>query len=188
MTALILGAIASLLLVALAYSSTQRTITILTIALSVVVAAQYYALAKPAAAAVSLVSLVFALAALVLPKSRRAVMVVLPVMAVVTLTVSLVTAGVPGNGFETIPVVAAVVMSSLPFLTATWVVKTLQLVGGVLWTVYMVYAGAWGQLPGEVVYFVAWGVSVVRMASSARRGRTQGVVEAPGASVFAAGV
>ena len=173
MTALILGAIASLLLVALAYSSTQRTITILTIALSVVVAAQYYALAKPAAAAVILVSLVFALAALALPKSRRTAVVVLPVMAVVTLTVSLVTAGVPGNGFEAVPVAATVVMSALPFLSGTWVIKLLQLVGGVLWTVYMVYAGAWGQLPGEVVYFVAWGVSVIKMVSATRRERAQ---------------
>lgn len=60
-------------------------------------------------------------------------------------------------------------MSALPFLSTTWVVKSLQLIGGVLWTVYMVYAGAWGQLPGEVVYFVAWGVSVIKMVLTTRR-------------------
>ena len=181
MTALILGAIASLLLVALAYSSKQRTITILTIALSVMVAAQYHALGKPAAAAVSLVSLVFALAALVLPKSKRTAVVAIPVMAMVTLIVSVVTTGAPGNGFEVIPIAATVVMSALPFLSATWVVKSLQLIGGVLWTIYMVYAGAWGQLPGEVFYFVAWAVSVFKTVKEARRTQAHPTVEvAPG--------
>lgn len=173
MTALILGATASLLLVLLAYSSTQRTITALTIALSVVVAAQYHVLNKPSAAAVSIVSLVFAFAALALPKGRRTAVVAIPIMAVVTLAVSVVTAGAPANGFEFIPVVATVVMSALPFLSATWVVKSLQLIGGVLWTIYMVYAGAWGQLPGEVVYFVTWFVSVFGIISGARRERSQ---------------
>lgn len=177
MTALILGAIASLLLVALAYSSQQRTITTLTIALSVVVAAQYYALDKPSAAAVSIVSLVFALAALVLPKSRRTAIVVIPVMALATVVVSFVAAGTPANGFEFVPVAATVVMSALPFLSATWVVKLLQLVGGLLWTVYMVYAGAWGQLPGEVFYFVAWGVSVVKIITEVHSARSQPVAE-----------
>lgn len=177
MTALILGAIASLLLVALAYSSQQRTITTLTIALSVVVAAQYYALDKPSAAAVSIVSLVFALAALVLPKSRRTAMVVIPVMALATVVVSFVAAGAPANGFEFVPVAATVVMSALPFLSATWVVKLLQLVGGLLWTVYMVYAGAWGQLPGEVFYFVAWGVAVVKIITEVHSTRSQPVAE-----------
>lgn len=188
MIALILGAIASLLLVVLAYSSKQRTITILTIILSVVVAAQYYALGKPSAAAVSLVSLVFALAALVLPKSRRTAMVAIPVMALVTVIVSFTAAGVPGNGFEFVPVAATVAMSALPFLSATWVIKPLQLVGGVLWTVYMVYAGAWGQLPGEVVYFVAWFVSVMRIVSGICRERSQCPVEDPVPSLFAASV
>ena len=185
MIALILGAIASLLLVVLAYSSKQRTITILTIILSVMVAAQYYALGKPSAAAVSIVSLVFALAALVLPKGKRTAVVVLPVMALVTAAVSFAASGVPGNGFEVIPIAATVVMSALPFLSATWVVKSLQLIGGVLWTIYMVYAGAWGQLPGEVFYFVAWGVSVMRIISATRWGHTQATGDIPVPSLFA---
>lgn len=188
MIALILGAIASLLLVLLAYSSKQRTITILTIILSVVVAAQYYALGKPSAAAVSVVSLVFALAALVLPKSRRTTMVVIPVMMAATVAVSFAAEGAPGNGFEFVPVAATVVMSALLFLSATWAIKLLQLVGGVLWTVYMVYAGAWGQLPGEVVYFVTWFVSVFGISSGARREHSQRPITEPVPSLFTASV
>lgn len=188
MIALILGAIASLLLVVLAYSSKQHTITILTIILSVVVAAQYYALGKPSAAAVSLVSLVFALAALILPKSRRTAMVAILIMALVTVIVSFTAAGDPGDGFEFVPVAATVAMSALPFLSATWVVKLLQLVGGVLWTVYMVHANAWGQLPGEVVYFAAWFVSMFGIISGACRERSQRPIEEPVPSLFATGV
>ena len=68
MLAFIFGLIASILLVAISYSSNNKTITILSVLMSSAVAVQYLILGAYGATALSVLSIVFAVAALVLSK------------------------------------------------------------------------------------------------------------------------
>ena len=61
-------------------------------------------------------------------------------------------------------------MGCLPFVENVVWVKACQGAGGVVWGVFMVWVGAWGQVPGEVLYMVVWGVSVWRLQQGKKPG------------------
>lgn len=93
--AVILGLVASVLLVALAAVHTRRLVICVSVVLSVVVAAQYVVLGEFAAAGVSLVGLVFALAAVFIPRRKSVTVPVVALMVVCLSVVSLLTGGIP---------------------------------------------------------------------------------------------
>lgn len=161
--AVFLGLLASVLLVVLAAIHTRRLVIGVSVMLSMVVAAQYVVLGEFAAAGVSLVGLVFALAAVFVPHRKSVTVPVVTLMVVCLSVVSLLTGGIPVHPLGWFPLVGAVLMGFLPFVENVVWVKACQGAGGVVWGVFMVWVGAWGQVPGEVLYMVVWGVSVWRL-------------------------
>lgn len=161
--AVFLGLLASVLLVVLAAIHTRRLVIGVSVALSMVVAAQYVVLGEFAAAGVSLVGLVFALVAVFVPRRKSVTVPVVTLMVVCLSVVSLLTGGIPAHPVGWFPLVGAVLMGFLPFVENVVWVKACQGAGGVVWGVFMVWVGAWGQVPGEVLYMVVWGVSVWRL-------------------------
>ena len=161
--AMVLGLVASGLLVVLAAVHTQRLVIGVSVMLSMVVAAQYVVLGEFAAAGVSVVGLVFALAAVFIPRRKSVTVPVVTFMVACLAVVSLWAGGVPAHPVGWFPLVGAVLMGVLPFVENVVWVKACQGAGGVVWGVFMVWVGAWGQVPGQVLYMVVWGVSVWRL-------------------------
>ena len=157
---IVLGLVASGLLAAISYSSRNRTITILSAVMSAIVCGQYVLLNHPGAAVLSAISLVFSIASLSLSKSRAW----RPKVVLVTMILSMVTAQWIINGvsvgYETLPLVGSMLMASLICIHNRVAIKTIQFIAGIVWTIYQVHVSAWGQMPGEVIYFIAWWLSV----------------------------
>ena len=170
MVALVLGLVASGLLVVLAAVHTRRLMIGVSVALSMVVAAQYVVLGEFAAAGVSLVGLVFALAAVFIPRRKSVTVPVVTLIVACLAVVSLWAGGVPAHPVGWFPLVGAILMGVLPFVENVVWVKACQGAGGVVWGVFMVWVGAWGQVPGEVLYMVVWGVSVWRLQQGKKSG------------------
>jgi hypothetical protein len=78
-------------------------------------------------------------------------------------------------GYETLPLVGSVLMASLICIHNRVAIKTIQFIAGIVWIIYQVHVGAWGQMPGEVIYFIAWWLSVAPSKS-----RTLGLAVASG--------
>lgn len=172
---IVLGLVASGLLAAISYSSRNRTITILSAVMSAVVCGQYALLNHPGAAVLSAISLAFSIASLSLSKARAW----RPKVALATMILSMVAAHWIVNGisvgYETLPLVGSMLMASLICIHNRAAIKTIQFIAGVVWTVYQVHVGAWGQMPGEVIYFIAWWLSV-----APSRSQTLGLAVASG--------
>lgn len=158
---IVLGLVASCLLAAISYSSHNRTITILSAAMSAVICGQYILLNHPGAAVLSAISLIFSIASLTLSKTRAW----RPKVALATMILSMIAAHWIINGisvgYETLPLVGSALMASLICIHNRATIKTIQFIAGGVWTIYQVHVGAWGQMPGEVIYFVAWWLSVI---------------------------
>lgn len=172
---IILGLVASGLLAALSYSSRNRTITILSAVMSAVVCGQYVLLGHPGAAVLSAISLIFSIASLMFSNTRAW----RPKIALAAMILSMVAAHWVVNGisvgYETLPLVGSVLMASLICLHNRVAIKTIQFIAGIVWTIYQVHVSAWGQMPGEVIYFVAWWLSV-----APSRSQTLGLAVASG--------
>ena len=133
--AVFLGLLASVLLVVLAAIHTRRLVIGVSVMLSMVVAAQYVVLGEFAAAGVSLVGLVFALAAVFVPHRKSVTVPVVTLMVVCLSVVSLLTGGIPVHPLGWFPLVGAVLMGFLPFVENVVWVKACQGAGGVVWGV-----------------------------------------------------
>lgn len=166
MLAFIFGLIASVLLVAISYSSSNKTITILSVLMSSAVAIQYLLLGAYGATALSILSIIFAVAALLLSKKpywrfRN----IAPVIVVSMAALFLVTGG-SLSGFNLLPLVGSILMSCLVLVENKWAIKTITLVAGIVWLVYQIHTGAWGQIPGQIFYFTFWFISVGNMVKN----------------------
>lgn len=181
--ALLLGLIASGLLAAISYSTSNKTITILSCLMSVTVCVQYTLLGRPSAAALSVVSLVFSIVALLMKNSEKwRWQTVLPAM-LVSMTVTSWFFGGITMGYEALPLLGSILMGSLIMFHKPAVIKSVQFVAGVIWTVYQVHVGAWGQIPGEVIYFITWGASVRTMIARYLKNRPEEYAPAPDAAL-----
>lgn len=158
---IVLGLVASGLLAAISYSSHNRTITILSAVMSAVVCAQYVLLNHPGAAVLSAISLIFSITSLMLSKARAW----RPKVALATMILSMVATHWIVNGisvgYETLPLIGSALMASLICIHNQAAIKGIQFIAGVVWTIYQVHVGAWGQMPGEIIYFIAWWLSVI---------------------------
>ena len=172
---IILGLVASGLLAAISYSSHNRTITILSAVMSAVICGQYVLLNHPGAAVLSAISLIFSIASLMFSNTRAW----RPKVVLAAMILSMVAAHWIINdisiGYETLPLVGSVLMASLICLHNRVAIKTIQFIAGIVWTIYQVHVSAWGQMPGEVIYFVAWWLSV-----APSRSQTLGLAVASG--------
>lgn len=152
-----------MLLVAISYSSSNKTITILSVLMSSAVAVQYLLLGAYGATALSVLSIVFAVAALALSKKpywrfRN----IAPVIVVSMTTLFLITGG-SLSGFNLLPLIGSVLMSCLVLVENKWAIKVITFVAGIVWLVYQINTGAWGQIPGQIFYFTFWFISVRNM-------------------------
>lgn len=164
MLAFIFGLIASVLLVAISYSSSNKTITILSVLMSSAVAIQYLLLGAYGATALSILSIIFAVAALLLSKKpywrfRN----IAPVVVVVSMTALFLVTGGSLSGFNLLPLLGSILMSCLVLVENKWAIKVITLVAGIVWLVYQIHTGAWGQIPGQIFYFTFWFISVRNM-------------------------
>lgn len=172
MLALIFGLIASVLLVAISYSSSNKTITILSVLMSSAVAIQYLILGAYGATALSFLSIISAVAALLLSKKpywrfRN----IAPVIAVSMTALFLITGG-SLSGFNLFPLIGSVLMSCLVLVENKWAIKVITFTAGIVWLVYQIHTGAWGQIPGQIFYFTFWFISVgniLKKASLSKR-------------------
>ena len=166
MLAFIFGLIASILLVAISYSSNNKTITILSVLMSSAVAVQYLLLGAYGATALSVLSIVFAVAALILSeKPYWRFRNISPVIVISMTTLFLITGG-SLSGFNLLPLIGSVLMSCLVLVKNKWVIKAITFVSGVVWLVYQIHTGAWGQIPGQIFYFTFWFISVGNMVKN----------------------
>lgn len=158
---IILGLVASGLLAAISYSSRNRMITILSAVMSTVVCGQYVLLDHPGAAVLSAISLIFSIASLMFSNTRAwKPRVVLAAMILSMVAAHWIVNGV-SVGYEVLPLVGSVLMASLICIHNWAAIKAIQFIAGIVWTVYQVHVGAWGQMPGEIIYFIAWWLSVI---------------------------
>jgi membrane protein len=164
--ALIFGIIASVLLVAISYSSSNKTITILSVLMSSAVAVQYLLLGAYGATALSMLSIVFAVAALVLSKKPFWRFQNIAPVIVVSMTALLLVTGGSLSGFNLLPLVGSILMSCLVLVENKWVIKAITLIAGIVWLVYQIHTGAWGQIPGQIFYFTFWFISVGNMVKN----------------------
>lgn len=163
MLAFIFGLVASVLLVAISYSSSNKTITILSVLMSSAVALQYLLLGAYGATALSVLSIVFAIAALVLSKKPYWRFKNIAPVIVVSMTALFLMTGGSLSGFNLLPLVGSVLMSCLVLVENKWAIKAITFVAGIVWLVYQIHTGAWGQIPGQVFYFTFWFISVGNM-------------------------
>lgn len=171
MLAFIFGLIASVLLIAISYSSSNKTITILSVLMSSAVAVQYLLLGAYGATVLNVLSIVFAVAALVLSKKpywrfRN----IAPVIVVSMTTLFLVTGG-SLSGFNLLPLIGSILMSCLVLVENKWAIKTITFIAGIVWLVYQIHTGAWGQIPGQIFYFTFWFISVGNMVKNTSVGK-----------------
>ena len=163
MLAFTFGLIASVLLVAISYSSSNKTITVLSVLMSSAVAIQYLVLGAYGATALGVLSALFAVSALMLNKKpywrfRN----IAPIVAASMTALFLVTGG-SLSGFNLLPLIGSVLMSCLVLVENKWAIKAVTFVAGIVWLVYQVHTGAWGQIPGQIFYFTFWFISVGNM-------------------------
>ena len=163
MLAFIFGLVASVLLVAISYSSSNKTITILSVLMSSAVAVQYLLLGAYGATALSVLSIVFAVAALVLSKKPYWKFRNIAPVIVVSMTALFLITGGSLYGFNLLPLVGSILMSCLVLVENKWAIKVITFVAGIVWLVYQIYTGAWGQIPGQIFYFTFWFISVRNM-------------------------
>lgn len=166
MLAFIFGLIASVLLVAISYSSNNKTITILSVLMSSAVALQYLLLGAYGATALSVLSIVFAVAALVLNKKTYWRFRDIAPVIVVSMTALFLVTGGSLSGFNLLPLIGSVLMSCLVLVENKWAIKTITFIAGIVWLVYQIHTGAWGQIPGQIFYFTFWFISVGNMAKN----------------------
>lgn len=166
MLAFTFGLIASVLLVAISYSSSNKTITILSVLMSSAVAVQYLLLGAYGATALSVLSIVFAVAALVLNKKPYWKFRNIAPVIVVSMTALFLVTGGSLSGFNLLPLVGSVLMSCLVLVENKWAIKVITFVAGIVWLVYQIHTGAWGQIPGQIFYFTFWFISVRKMLSN----------------------
>lgn len=163
MLAFIFGLIASVLLVAISYSSSNKTITILSVLMSSAVAIQYLLLGAYGATALSILSIIFAVAALLLSKKPYWRFRNIAPVVVVSMTVLFLVTGGSLSGFNLLPLIGSVLMSCLVLVENKWAIKSITFVAGIVWLVYQIHTGAWGQIPGQIFYFTFWFISVGNM-------------------------
>lgn len=163
MLAFIFGLIASVLLVAISYSSSNKTITILSVLMSSAVAIQYLLLGAYGATALSILSIIFAVAALLLSKKPYWRFRNIAPVIVMSMTALFLVTGGSLSGFNLLPLLGSILMSCLVLVENKWAIKAITFVAGIVWLVYQIHTGAWGQIPGQIFYFTFWFISVENM-------------------------
>jgi len=163
--ALVLGLLASALIVTLSLAKSQRSIALISVALSSVLVGQYLALDQPVATALSTMSLIYgALVYATLGKmdsfsraanSRTARFLLLGVYTVVFAVLN----GGIGLDLQLLAYLGSVLMVAVMMVEGAWLTKLVLLAAGICWTIFQFQTGAYGNLVGQIFYFAGLGWS-----------------------------
>lgn len=166
-----IGLIASFMVVAVSLSIHQKTISILSIVLGLLVMTQYILLDKPVPAILAVVSIIYA--GLSLSFSNKSFWKEKYCIPAVVLTYGIVFVVVNGWSFniELLSLTGSVLMTFLVVINNVVVSKIIAALSGACWAVYQVFVGAYGQLPGQFFYFAGIVVSSIMMINYYRAGK-----------------
>lgn len=157
--AIILGLIASCLIVALSFVRGQRRIALVSMALSTVLVGQYLSLSQPVAATLSAMSLGYAALvyftvartdAFSLWVNGSSARIIL--LGVYTGVFAVLNGGI-GLNLQLLAYLGSVLMVAVMMVEHPWLSKAILLVAGVCWTIFQYETGAYGNLVGQLFYF-----------------------------------
>jgi len=157
--AIVLGLIASCLIVALSFVKGQRRIALVSMVLSTVLVGQYLSLAQPVAATLSAMSLGYAaLVYFTVTRTDAFSLWISSTKARVLLLgaytgVFAVLNGGIGVDLQLLAYLGSVLMVAVMMVEQPWVSKAILLAAGVCWTIFQYQTGAYGNLVGQLFYF-----------------------------------
>lgn len=166
-----LGLIASVLVVALAFTLQRRNIIIVSMLLAVVVAVQYLLLGRGTAATLNLVTLAYGVLTFYETrypwlKSNLSLILLGGAYSGVFFLLN----GVALN-LDVLAYIASITGVIVMGVQNQIAAKYLMLINGVTWTAYQLGTGAYGQLPGEVFYTVGVIISLVILYRAQGQGK-----------------
>lgn len=159
MVVFLAGLTASVCIVALTFMKTQKSVSLVTIALSLVGALQYFLLGQTTAAGLSGLSLIYALVvystvgrgstvSLALDSNWSKFSLIVVYSAIF---------GMLNGGFswdlQLLAYVGSILMVTTMMVSNVWMLKSVLFAAGVCWTVFQVKTGAYGNLVGQAFYF-----------------------------------
>lgn len=170
--ALVLGLVASTFIVVLSLARSQRTVALVSILLSGVLVGQYLTLDQPTATALSGMSLLYGvLIYSTLGRSDRFSRAVngrvlrISLLAAYTLIYALLNGGISLD-YQFLALVGSVLMVAVMMVENAWLSKLILLVAGIAWTIFQFHTGAYGNLVGQLFYFLGLGWSSWRLLSA----------------------
>lgn len=170
--ALILGLVASAFIIVLSLARSQRTVALVSILLSSVLVGQYLTLNQPTATALSGMSLLYGvLIYSTLDRSDRFSRAVngkvlrVSLLATYTLIYALLNGGISLN-YQFLALVGSVLMVAVMMVKNAWLSKLILLVAGIAWTIFQFHTGAYGNLVGQLFYFLGLGWSSWKLLSA----------------------
>lgn len=170
--ALILGLVASAFIIVLSLARSQRTVALVSILLSSVLVGQYLTLNQPTATALSGMSLLYGvLIYSTLDRSDRFSRAVngkvlrVSLLATYTLIYALLNGGISLD-YQFLALVGSVLMVAVMMVKNAWLSKLILLVAGIAWTIFQFHTGAYGNLVGQLFYFLGLGWSSWKLLSA----------------------
>lgn len=157
--ALVLGLLASTLIVLLSLSKSQRTIALISMGLSAVLVGQYLALEQPVATALSAMSFLYGLLVFATvgrmdsfsraANSRTARVILLGGYTAVFASLN----GGIGFDLQLLAYSGSVLMVAVMMVERALLTKLILLAAGICWTIFQFKTGAYGNLVGQVFFF-----------------------------------
>lgn len=167
--ALVLGLLASALIVCLSFAKSQKSIALVSILLSAVLVGQYLSLNQQVAATLSAMSLGYGLLVYATVDRPGLISQMLSGTAVRISLLGVYTAvfGALNGGFsfdlQLLAYFGSVLMVAVMMVENPWLSKLILLSAGVCWTVFQFQTGAYGNLVGQIFYFGGLGWSSWRL-------------------------
>ena len=157
--ALILGLVASALIVTLSLAKSQRSIALISMGLSAVLVGQYLALEQTVATALSAMSFLYGLLVFATvgrtdsfsraANSRTARVILLGGYTAVFASLN----GGIGLDLQLLAYLGSVLMVAVMMVERAWLTKLILLAAGICWTIFQFQTGAYGNLVGQVFFF-----------------------------------
>lgn len=172
MLVFLVGLIASIIITLMAFSIQRKSILILSVLTGVFTTIQYALLGENGTALLTTISLVYALALCFSAKFPivESKWVALTLMAIFT------TAFIGVNGFSIswsfVSYVASLIGAFMLLFKNQLVLKWMMLLNGLSWATFQLVSGAYGQLPGEVLFITGVVFSLVVMIRAEKRGQS----------------
>lgn len=172
MLVFLVGLIASTIITLMAFSIQRKSILILSVLTGVFTTIQYALLGENGTAILTTISLVYALALCFSAKFP----IVESKWVALTLMVIFTTAFIGVNGFSIswsiVSYVASLIGAFMLLFKNQLILKWMMLLNGLSWAIFQLVSGAYGQLPGEVLFIAGVVFSLIVMTRAKKRGQS----------------